>query len=93
MPKFNDLTGNRYGMLTVIERVANKGVNYYQSGYTTYLCKCDCGNEKDILAKNLVKGLTKSCGCLRSKSSKINSQKAREKRLEDIKKYGGKYGL
>lgn len=55
---FNDLTGKRFGRLTVVSRSENK------SGKTCWHCICDCGNEKDILAISLTRGLTKSCGCL-----------------------------
>ena len=40
MSKILDLTGQRFGRLTVIERVENKGK------HTRYLCHCDCGEEK-----------------------------------------------
>ncbi len=30
-----------------------------------WLCKCDCGNEKIILAASIKSGKTKSCGCHR----------------------------
>ena len=33
-------------------------------GHILWLCKCDCGNEKIIYSSNLLKGTTKSCGCL-----------------------------
>ena len=56
MPKFIDLTGQRFGRLTVIERAQN----HNQS--TAWLCRCDCGNEKVILTSNL-KSNTVSCGC------------------------------
>ena len=29
-----------------------------------YLCKCDCGNEKEVISNYLLNGDTKSCGCL-----------------------------
>lgn len=60
MGKFIDLTGQRFGRLTVIQRAENKGV------ITRWLCECDCGNEKVIRAQDLKEGKTQSCGCLRS---------------------------
>lgn len=54
---FIDLTGQKFGRLTVVCRVENKG------GRTNWHCKCDCGNEKDVLGISLTKGLTRSCGC------------------------------
>jgi len=56
---FNDLTGQRFGRLVVIERVNNPK----KKRGTFWLCKCDCGNQKTINAISLKKGVTKSCGC------------------------------
>lgn len=56
-----NLTGRKFGKLTVIKLGDRKPL----SGYQLYwLCKCDCGNEKEILGSNLKLGLIKSCGCL-----------------------------
>lgn len=52
-----DLTGERFGQLTVIERIPRKGQK------TLYKCLCDCGNESLVDGVNLKRGLTKSCGC------------------------------
>lgn len=57
--KVDDLTGQRFGMLTVIMRVENKGKQ------VRYLCKCNCGNEKIFYSTNLKRGLSTSCGCFR----------------------------
>ena len=35
-----------------------------RGGKTRWLCRCDCGSEKVIYLTNLLRGLTKSCGCL-----------------------------
>ena len=53
-----DETGNRYGLLTVLYRGPNS-----KDGRVQWHCKCDCGNEIDVIAKNLRSGNTKSCGC------------------------------
>jgi hypothetical protein len=55
-----DLTGQRFGRL-VVDAYASKNRNRNAA----WFCKCDCGNEKVVLAINLRKGTTKSCGCLR----------------------------
>lgn len=52
-----DLTGKRFGRLMVICRVDNRGKDLF------WLCKCDCGNEKEIDGNNLESGNTTSCGC------------------------------
>jgi 5-methylcytosine-specific restriction endonuclease McrA len=65
-----DLTGKRYGLLFVLKRVGSD-----RSGYAKWLCRCDCGNEKAIFGGNLRSGNTKSCGCVKSKSTgRPNSQ-------------------
>lgn len=57
--KLNDLTGQKFGMLTVISRAEN------DRKQVRYLCKCDCGNEKIFYSTNLKRGLSTSCGCFR----------------------------
>ena len=58
MGKLIDLSGERFGRLTVIEFV---GLNRIRQAL--WKCKCDCGNEKVALAAHLKNGHTKSCGC------------------------------
>ena len=54
----HDLTGRRFGRLTVIGAAPSRGKRTY------WKCLCDCGNTREIHAYNLVRGATKSCGCL-----------------------------
>lgn len=60
--KVEDLTGQRFGKLVAIKR-AEDVVGKSGSRSTAWLCKCDCGNEKIVTARNLKRGKTKSCGC------------------------------
>lgn len=62
MSKPIDLTGERFGRLTAIERAESR------NGKSMWLCKCDCGKEKIIQAMNLTHGDTKSCGCLQKET-------------------------
>lgn len=64
MPKFKDLSGKRYGRLTVIKPY---GKNKY--GKYMFVCKCDCGNDFVTLGNGLQSGRTLSCGCLHSEKS------------------------
>lgn len=58
MGRLNDLTGQRFGRLTVIERAENK-----KDGRAKWLCQCDCGKTTVTTGTNLRTGVTKSCGC------------------------------
>jgi len=64
-----DLTGKRFGRLTVIKDV-NKRRN---SGCIVWLCSCDCGNTHKITSSGLRNSKTHSCGCIqKEKASKAN---------------------
>lgn len=54
-----DLTGQRFGRLTVIDRV---GKNRHREA--VWSCQCDCGNECLVGGYNLRSGHSTSCGCL-----------------------------
>ena len=58
-----DLTGQRFGKLTVLQR-ADAPQDGKPAG-DRWLCRCDCGGEATVLGANLVRGHTKSCGCLK----------------------------
>ena len=45
--------------LTILKRSEKKGAN----GAYYYICKCECGNIKEFLLRNVLDGTTKSCGC------------------------------
>jgi len=55
---FKDLTGMRFGRLTVIDE--NKD---YNKSHTLWNCICDCGNPSIVQASNLLDGHSTSCGC------------------------------
>lgn len=66
MSQLKDLTGQRFGRLTVVERAENK------SERTAWLCKCDCSNKVIVPSVYLTTGKTKSCGCYR-RDFKLNN--------------------
>lgn len=59
MAKIKDVTGIRYGMLTV------KSWHSMKNGAARWLCLCDCGEYTIVYGGSLRSGTTKSCGCLR----------------------------
>lgn len=75
-----DLTGQKFGKLTVIKRVKSNKI-----GKTQWLCQCECGNEKIITGYSLTRGATKSCGCMKTKQIK----KLHRKRKEFLIQLGG----
>ena len=72
-----NLTGSRYGCLTVIKEVDQIKTK------RRWLCKCDCGNEVIALMDSLRSGNTQSCGCYKS-------EKISETNLNDLsgKRFG-----
>lgn len=56
-----DLSGQRYGNLTVVSEAGRDAYQRYK-----WRCKCDCGNETIVSSNNLRTGTSKSCGCLKS---------------------------
>lgn len=82
MPAAINLTGERFGRLTVIERVGT------QCGHVLWLCKCDCGKETRSLAGDLKKGKTKSCGCMNRERVGAMAKMAGEVRGTQMKKHG-----
>ena len=75
-----DLTGKRFGRLSVVELDHKKTVKYKNGRHrTTYFwkCKCDCGNEVIRSGNSLRAGYTKSCGCnqVEKKKENINMKK------------------
>ena len=66
MGKLIDLTGQRFGRWTVIERAPSKMYTGKDRNYrkVRWLCLCDCGNSRVVDAVNLIHQRSHSCGCL-----------------------------
>lgn len=78
MGKLIDLTGQRFGRLTVIKHVKKPADKGEHSAY--WLCHCDCGQEKVISSHSLLTGRTKSCGCLlKDNMEKVRKQSGHNK--------------
>lgn len=56
---FRDLTGQRFGLLTVTGQAENgdRGVRW--------VCTCDCGGRATVCTNDLTSGHSRSCGCAR----------------------------
>lgn len=78
-----DLTGQRFGRLTVIKRAGT----YHPRGKKSpkeplWLCRCDCGQEAIVIGHNLRGGHTISCGCYRSEET---ARRSRERAWDERK--------
>ena len=74
---FKDLTGQKFGKLTVLYRAAD----YIEPNgrlRTMWHCVCECGNEKDIRGNNLTSKSTQSCGCLTKENARSIDKELRQ---------------
>jgi len=62
MARFNDLTGQTFGRLTVLGCVPRQDRPVRRAVY--WFCLCECGRKTTVQAGSLRSGNTKSCGCL-----------------------------
>lgn len=58
MFKVKNLSGKKFGRLTVIELAGRK-----KDGHAIWKCECECGKECLVASNCLQSGNTKSCGC------------------------------
>lgn len=67
-----DISGRRFGMLTVMERDLSKMFcSHSKKSVSWWLCKCDCGKTKSIRKTYLwSKVKNKACGCMQGKKTK-----------------------
>ena len=76
-PIAEELEGRQFGYLTVLYRAEN------WKGRVRWVCRCRCGREKSVLARNLKSGRVQSCGCKRKVEphNKVNLEGKRFGRL------------
>lgn len=83
---FIDLTGKRFGRLVAISNTSKD-----KFGGWKWLCKCDCGKEKEIRGVSLISGNTRSCGCFAKEIAKERVKERKSyKKIEDLT--GRKFG-
>ena len=64
--RIHDLTGQRFGRLTVI------GLADTNTRKTYWVCQCDCGKLKNVRSDSLLSGAIRSCGCMKKEQDKKN---------------------
>lgn len=60
--RFRDITGQRFGNYTVVSHIIGQH----------WLCRCDCGTEKEHVTDNLILGKVKMCRACRDKARLID---------------------
>lgn len=78
-PNVKDLTGERFGRLTVLEPTSKR-----HHRCVIWLCRCDCGKLIEVNGAYLRNRETSSCGCL-------HDEMASERFSKAMKKHGGYY--
>lgn len=73
-----DLTGRRFGMLTVLELFA-PGIKT-GTKKRTWTCQCECGQHSVVYGSNLLTGNTRSCGCERDRLTGVRSAERSKRR-------------
>ena len=66
MSKLIDLTNQKFGRLTVLERDKNRKT----TGGSYWICQCECGTIKSVKSISLRNGDISSCGCYRQEQLK-----------------------
>lgn len=98
MAMYVDLTGKRFGMLTVVRR---DGVTSCKSGtMPKWAAKCDCGKETSVMGASLRYGRSKSCGCQLKKHGMFGTpeysawvsmlQRCNNPKRKNFHEYGGR---
>ena len=72
MGKLNNLKSMTFGKLQVIERVGSN-----KSKQALWLCECQCKNKTKliVIGSDLIRGHTKSCGCLQKEIARNTQTK------------------
>ena len=71
MPRRKELTGQRFGKLTVTERTDR--TDRTKGRYVVWRCQCDCGGEILADTRELSRGTVKDCGCVKQETARRGS--------------------
>ncbi|WP_250227715.1 AP2 domain-containing protein [Anaeropeptidivorans aminofermentans] len=68
--RFVDLSNRTFGRLKAVAPTDQR-----KDGYVVWECICKCGKTVHVVGRNLIRGETKSCGCLLKERSNISNQR------------------
>jgi hypothetical protein len=83
MPSFIDLTGERFGRLTVLSKAQTITYKNHRGRTITWDCQCDCGSRLRVPGCSLRTGNTQSCGCLHKDIMTIHGESTRQRRTPE----------
>lgn len=84
MAKKRELAGQEFGRLLVLYDTSER-----KDRKIVWHCRCDCGNEVDVIGRSLTAGHTKSCGCLqRQRAAEANTTHGMNRQGERHSIYG-----
>lgn len=82
LSRIHDLTGQKFGRLTVI------GLDVNQETRKTYwYCQCECGKVVNTRSDRLISGRVKSCGCYKSEQDAIRIRKVHKHKMSGTRIY------
>lgn len=79
-----DLTGQTFGLLTVLRRATEEEWPRKSGRHARWLCKCSCGKLKFVSSNKLKDGTTISCGCQKRTAPKQNHYNINQYYFEDL---------
>ena len=94
--KMEDLTGNAYGKLSILEFA------YTYKGHSYWLCRCECGGHTVARGSHLKTGNVSSCGCKKGNTTHGESktrlytiwhnmkERCQNPKATEYRRYGGR---
>jgi hypothetical protein len=80
--RFVDITNHKYNRLTALYPTVQDKKGSYK-----WMCKCDCGTEKEIGITRIKNGNTKSCGCLVKENAIARGKKSKKHHMTFTREY------
>ena len=78
MRKIRDIRGEKFARLLALEATDNRSDC---NNSVVWKCKCDCGEICFVSLCDLISSNVKSCGCLKSESSRKNAENSIKKNI------------
>lgn len=84
MPRYKDLTGEKFGMLTVLEYAGAEGRHVSGKRQARWLCRCECGKLRVVVKERLRRGTVTTCGSRACKLKSIRATRAAKRAEQTV---------